>query len=76
MNSWAIQMVNEAAKLAKSPVSVSGPDGAQIPTTHAEASVLPQVKTALQRIITRWGELHKRKRDREKRDKTAYTPRF
>ena len=66
-------MVNEAAKLAKSPVSVSGPDSAQIPTTHAEASVLPQVKTALQRIITRWGELHKRKRDREKQDKAAYT---
>ena len=67
------QMVNEAAKLAKSPVSVSGPDGDQIPTTHAEASVLPQVRTALQRIITRWGELHKRKSDREKRDKAAYT---
>lgn len=51
-------MVNEAVGLAKRFVSISEPEGGEMPTTHSEASVLPLVKTALQRILTLWRDRH------------------
>ena len=66
-------MVDEAVKLADKPVSVREADDAPTSITHTQASVLPQVRTALQRIITRWRELHEGKNERKKLDKAAYT---
>ena len=68
-------MVDEAVKLADMPVPVrkAKADDAQIPTTHTRASVLPQVRTALQRIITRWCERHKDKSEGDKQAEDAYT---
>ena len=54
-------MVREAVTLAEMQVPVKEADDAPTPITHTQASVLPQVRTALQRIITRWRELHERK---------------
>ena len=64
-------MVREAVRRAAMQSPVKEADDAQTPIT--QASVLPQVRTALQRIITRWRERHNGKSESKRRAKDAYT---